>query len=331
MIRVHSLEELTFAREWGVREVIIALEDFSRWGGLPRGEAIALAQKAKQWGVRTLFQWDILMVETVFCELREQVPSLFREGGFGALRVQDAGALQWAFEKTDFPLHWIGEAGPYNLVALKKLEEFFGGRLERLVLSLQLPREKLSLYSGELHTPLELMGLGPILLYYSPRHLLQEQGTFLASSEEGAHRNFPVISNGHGTFFFHQKHHWLLEYTEDLEEWGIAHFRLEGDRAFLQRALELIQKPSPDNLGKFQRDYPVPLIRGFFHRNKSDILFSKLKNQQLEQRRDSAFGVVVSVEKGRSLGVELFETPSHSIGSEVCDSNSRGQGNCCHC
>ena len=67
-----------------------------------------------------------------------------------------------------------------------------------------------------------------------------------------------------------------------------------------------MQNPDGESLQSFQRAYPSPLIRGFFHRNKSAGLFPKLKNEALEKRREQGIGEVVGVERGCFLGVQLF-------------------------
>ena len=247
-------------------------------------------------------------------------------GDFAALRIQDPGALQWSLEHTEIPLQWIVETGTHNLLGLKKWVELTGRRLDRLVLSLQIPRSRLRQYGQELKVPLEILGIGPILLFYTPRHLLEQFGSaelreirLLATSRESAHKDFPVLSNAHGTFLFHQKHHWLLEYAEELAEMGIGHVRLElpvGD--LRDQALELLRKKNPTShvLEQFKAVYPTSLIRGFYHSNKSQGLFSKLKNEVLEKLRQEAVGQVIGVEKGCYLGVELGGKVPLEVGRE---------------
>ena len=324
VVGIDSPAQLDSLAGQGVEEVIIAVRDFSRWGKLSLAEGAELSRAARRKGTRPLLQWDLLMTETV---LRKKMPllrQLLEEGDFCALRVQDSGALQWGLEETTLPLHLIVETGNHNLSGLQEWGRLMGKRLERLVLSTQIPRKQLQLYGKKLGHPLELLGLGPILLFYTPRHLLEKFGQvskeemgMLASSEESAHKNFSVLSNAHGTFLFHQKHHWLLEHVSDLAAMGITHLRLEApSEDLLRRALELIRYPDQTSLEDFRVDYPSPLIRGFYHRNKSTVLFSKLKNQGLERFREQSIGEVIGVEKGHFLGVQLREGRQLRVGEQ---------------
>ena len=333
VLAVDLLSRLQLVAAEGIEEVIIAMGDFSRLGTLSISQGLQLARKAREWGIRPLLQWDLLMTEEVFQRQVGQLSPLLKSGEFHALRLQDAGALQWALERSDIPLHWIAETGNHNLLGLQKWVELIGTRLERLVLSCQIPREQLQLYGRELKIPLELLGLGPILLFYSPRHLLENFGhaqtqeiRLLASSEESAHKHFPVRSNRHGTFLFHQKHHWLLQYVDDLAQMGVTHLRLEveSDNMFHQ-ALQLLQSPTTASLEKFQKTYRAPLIRGFYHRNKSHQLFPKLKNEGLEKFREQAIGEVIGVERGQFLGVHLREKARLEVGQRYSIQTPEGK------
>ena len=319
---VNSLTELEIAARLGVDQVIICYRNFSRTGILSLSQGLELAQQARQRGVRPLLQWDLLMTESVLQHTQEQIKQVLGLGVFHALRVQDVGALQWALEETSHPLHWIAETGNHNLRGLQEWAKIIGERLERLVLSLEISQEGLREVANKLSIPLELLGLGPILLFYTPRHLLQnfaddasEQVKVLATSEESAHKNFPVVQNCHGTFLYHQKHHWLLQHGKELAAMGMTHLRLEVEsESLLEQALQLWSHPDPQLLEQFQANYPVPLIRGFYHRNKSQVLFSKLKNEILENLREEALGEVVGVEKGNYLGVQLREGAVLQVG-----------------
>ena len=325
VVSLDSLRELREAQGQGVKEVLVGIKDFSRLGRLSLPEGLKVAKTAREWGMRAILQWDLLMTETLF---QHKITSLsfLKEDDFHALRVQDPGALHWALENTQLPLHWNVETGNHNLRSLEKWANFIGKRLERLVLSPQIPQQHLKKYAQRLPCSLELLGLGPILLLYTPRHLLEKFGdarmkevNVLASSEESAHKNFQVRSNSHGTFLFHQKHYWLLEHVRDLSRMGITHLRLEGQGLtppLRKMALQLMKKSDPALLEKLQATYPTPLIRGFFHRNKSEGLFSKLKNEGLEKWRKQAIGEVIGVEKGHFLGVQLREGKSLKVGHQ---------------
>ena len=125
---VDSWQELRWARDQGMGEVIIAPRDFARRGMVELAEGVELARAAKGWGLRASLQWDILMTEGVFQERVAQLAQVDLSD-FCALRVQDAGALQWSLEQTELGLHWIVEAGNHNLLALERWVDYIGERL----------------------------------------------------------------------------------------------------------------------------------------------------------------------------------------------------------
>ena len=265
--RVDSLAQLSAAAAGGAGEVIVCMADFARTGQLSHAAGVELARAAWERGVRPLLQWDLLMTERVLQKKIRQISPLLDR--FSALRVQDPGALQWALECVEhgqLSLHWIAEGGNHNLVGLQKWVELIGPRLGRLVLSMQIPAPRLQHYARQLPCPLELLGIGRLLLFYTPRHLLEQFGRaeeedirLLASSEESAHNDLPVLSNRHGTFLFHQKHLWLLEQGAELEHMGITHLRLEvSDHRLLSQALRLLQNPVPAFLRSFDGTTPPP-------------------------------------------------------------------------
>ena len=313
VLSVRSLGHLHNLFQWGVGEVIVEFRSFSRLGTLSLEEGQEVARAAKSKGMKVFFQWDLLMTETEMQQQTGEILALLESGDFCALRVQDVGALQWALEKTDLPLHWIAETGNGNYAALRGWACHIGARLERLVLSIEIPKESLKLYASKLNVSLEILGLGPILLFYTPRHLLGKFGDAAqqdlrasADCDENVHKGLQVLSNTHGTFLFHQKHHGTLPYSKELEQMGLTHVRLAPKTQELeQMALGLLRDPTESRQQEFKRHYPTGLMRGFYHRNKSHVLFAKLKNEDLEQHRQQALGEVIGVEKKGLLGIQL--------------------------
>src|SRR5690606_27249455 len=124
-----------------------------------------------------------------------------------AIRALDPGIMQFLFEATDKPLHFVADTGNHNLIGLKRWESYFDNRLERLVLSIELSRESLKTIIPSLKTPCELLVLGRILLFHSPRALLAPLAGPVAdpawleavgASEESPHKGFPLIENKQG-------------------------------------------------------------------------------------------------------------------------------------
>lgn len=298
-----SIHDLGILKEENHDEVILGHRDFSRFGKLSNESFIELATGARSLGMRVVFEWDILMTENVFAHLIGEIKKL--EGHFDVLRVQDPGALEWSLKNTQLPLQFIAENANRNLEALNGWCEYIGDRLDRLVLSIELSRSTLAEFVSKLKVPCELLGLGRILLFYTPRNLLSglnggekfrfnDEISALGESEESPHKGFPIVENKHGTFMFHIKEFCLLEFRQELAELGLSHFRID----LRWEGLNLIK-----DLDNLKETYPQDLMKGFFLVNKTDVLFPKLKNSRLQKREGNYLGEVVEAEKSKHLAI----------------------------
>jgi putative protease len=309
-----NLHELSLLKDLGYEEVILEARTLARFGTLSKEKFILLSTRARELGLRVLLEWDILMTEDVFHSKTAVLVDLLPFSD--AIRVQDPGALHWVIEKTDKPIHFIAENGNHNLKSLKGWIELSLGRLERIILSIELSKDALQSYLRELTTPCELLGLGRILLFYTPRPLLSalipekislnEDLMALGESEESPHKGFPVHENEHGTFMFHIKEFCLLDFSSELREYGLSFLRI--DQRFekpskLQEITHLAKNLTSDQFEEFKSLYPQDLMRGFYLVNKTDVLFPKLKNSRLQNREGSFVGEVLEVEKGSHLAI----------------------------
>ncbi|MFL5786180.1 MAG: U32 family peptidase [Bacteriovoracaceae bacterium] len=309
--------DLSLLKNSGFTEVILGMREYSRFGRLDAGNFLKLAADATRLGMRVIFDWDILMTEETFQKTLTELPVYLELAD--AVRVQDPGAFHWTLNHTTLPVHFIAESGNHNLEALKGWCEAAGERMERIVLSIELSRDSIREYCEKLPVPCELLGLGRILLFYSPRSLLSplnpekigvnEDIEALGESEESPHKGFPVLENRHGTFMFHIKEFCLIDYASDLEKLGLSWLRI--DQRFNERnfSAEVVKVVNRDGMFEnFKAEYPQDLMRGFYHVNKSDVLFPKLKNMRLQNRSGDFIGEVLEAEKGSHLAI-LVKNP----------------------
>lgn len=309
-----SLHELNILKDRGIEEVILGHKDLNRFGKLNDSEFRSLASRAKELNLRVLLEWDILMTEDIFLTKVSKVHSLIEFSS--AIRVQDPGALNWAIENTNLPLQFIAENGNHNLQALKGWVELARGRMERVVLSIELSKDAIATYVKALNVPCELLGFGRILLFYTPRPLLSalvpdkvvqnEEIAALGESEESPHKGFPLVENQHGTFMFHIKEFCLLEYAHDLKALGLSYFRIDQRWESPSKLIEivsLIENFSQTMFDAFKEKYSQDLMRGFYLVNKTDVLFPKLKNSRLQKREGNYVGEVLEAEKSSHLAI----------------------------
>ena len=309
IIHPENSEQLNHCRQEGFEEVILSPASLSRLGRHSSEECWQLALSAKEKGLRTFLEWDILMGESQWQELRQTTLETLPWQLFDAIRVQDKGALNYLLERPELPpLHLILETGNHNLEGVKKILSECSGRVERVVLSLELPRERVVQAVRELPVPVEILGLGKILLYYSPRQLIGPSRQAKAHSLEGPHRNLPVISNEHGTFLFHSRDRFILHLAPELAKEGLEALRIDlrfGENFSL---LPLIARsttgtPDPEAIEKLRHYWPAPLTQGFFRHNRTDLPFKNLKNSALPPRDHHYIGEVLEVAKGHHTAV----------------------------
>ena len=308
-----NLHELNVIKSQGLVEVILEPKSLSRFGKLSNDEFIVLADRCSQLGLRVLLEWDILMTENVFVSKINDVKLLLPYTS--ALRVQDPGALHWAIENTDRPLQFIAENGNHNLKALQGWIELAEGRIERIVLSIELSKSTIEEYTLKLKTPCELLVFGRILLFYTPRPLLSslssealahnEEIAAVGESEESPHKGFPLVENTHGTFMFHIKEFCLIEYAHELRAMGLSYLRIDQrwEKSYITEIINLILNFDVLGFDAFKELYHQDLMRGFYLVNKTDILFPKLKNSRLQKREADYVGEILEVEKGSHLAI----------------------------
>lgn len=309
-----SLHDLNVLKDQGYEEVILEPKSLSRFGKLNAEDFISLSNRAKELGLRVLLEWDILMTENVFTQKVEELKPLLPYTD--AIRVQDHGALNWALENTDRPLQFIAENGNHNIRALQGWIKLSEGRLERIVLSIELSKATIQEYVKTLTVPCELLGFGRILLFYTPRPLLSalapeklahnEEIAALGESEESPHKGFPIVENQHGTFMFHIKEFCLVDFASELKDMGLQFFRIDQrweTPSRLTEVTDLIRNFEAEKFEAFKESYSQDLMRGFYLVNKTDVLFAKLKNSRLQKREGNYIGEVLEAEKGSHLAI----------------------------
>lgn len=321
----NTSHDLSVLKNSGFEEVILGMRQFSRFGKLDEKTFGKLAADATVLGLRVVFDWDILMTEDTFRKCVAEIEPYLELAD--VLRVQDPGAYHWSLTNSDIPLQFIAESGNHNLEALLGWCEAGKGRLERMILSIELSRDSLREYCEKLPVPCELLAIGRILLFYSPRSLLSplnperigvnEEIHALGESEESPHKGFPVLENRHGTFMFHIKEFCLLEYASDLEKIGLSWIRIDqrfNERNFTPEAVLVARREKM--FESFREEYPQDLMRGFYHVNKSDVLFPKLKNVRLQNRQGDYIGEVLEAEKASHLAILVKSSRGLKVGDK---------------
>jgi putative protease len=313
-------------------EFIVEHVELSRFGKLTTKEVNHAAARLKEHGFKISLEWDILMSETVFNQkvhTLEQIDLIL----FDSIRAQDPGAIEYVVDKLECHISLILETGNHNLIGIQNWIDHCQGRVDRVILSVELDKKTLSHYSQSLDLPIEFLALGRILIFYTPRNLLSallpeddekkkvslisnEFLTATGESEESPHRGFPLVENSHGTFMFHIKRLNLLDSLKDLDECGISVVRVDT-RFEEDKNIDLILKTlETSDATEFKAAYGFDSIRGYFNINKTDVLFKKLKNSRLQRKDESYVGEVLETNKGNYMAIMIRKT-SLKIGDEL--------------
>ncbi|GAC1457287.1 MAG: hypothetical protein NVS2B14_05030 [Chamaesiphon sp.] len=295
-----------------LEEILLEPLLLARQGKLSENRVHSLASAAVERGLRPVLVWDILMPEHIMQNVCQQLMQ-WNLGQFGAIRVCDPGAAQWLkIHFPQMPLQLIVETGNHNLESLWGWCEIFSQSLERLVLSIELPGEKLVEYCQKLPVACELLGVGQILLFYSPRSLLAEHllnpqkedfdGEIEATAAfaETPNRHFPTLETVHGTFMFLDKDQFILDKLDLLRTAGLHTLRLdlrhlsrEDDVAVdIDRICHQLLADPTSVRDTWPRETRAP----FFNANRTTAVFPRMKSKPSKYQNNSALAEVLAGE-----------------------------------
>jgi putative protease len=313
-----DIQECAKAR--ALDEVLIEPATLSREGRLTIAEAEALAKEATAQNLTPILVWDILMTNDEFARKCEVVRGM-NTASFSAIRTQCPGAAAWVREYLpEMKLHIVLENSNHNLPALKRWVADL--RPERVVLSTQIPEDRLIQICKELDTQCEILGAGKILLFYSKRKLLQtnfgdtDDATDASwiyadsASEESSSRPFPTIENEHGTFMYLNKDHFILDTLSRLREGGMHTVRIDlrdlQEKTHSARGISDLIEHVVEQAPGLDTRWGRPTSAPFFKRNRTDKQAARMKPLTRLLRDENCLGEVVSVEREEVIGLLTF-------------------------
>lgn len=307
-------------------EIILSCQQISAAASSTLDKMNALIMRAQQAKIEKIcIEWDSLMTTPQLRDQWEVIISLPWQHLY-ALRVRDQGALELASTHDQIRrVHFLAEAGHRNFRGLEVYLHRYAPKLTRLVFSPEIPQLQLQHWSQHLSCEKEILGFGKILLFSSPRPLLEFQAKAQFSellnqagqdiwqaqgnSEESPHRGFFFFQGPKGLLMFLPKELSLLPYLSEIKQAGITHIRLdwrfEARDVFAEKIISLFKNYTEDSYLAFKQHYPAPLIPGFFLANQTDRQFKNLKNTRLSRSGDNFFGEVKDVRKGEYVVIQV--------------------------
>jgi putative protease len=316
---VFALNNLDHIKETDFKEIIIGIKEWSRVGRFSLNQLPEIIKISQEKKCKLIIEWDIIMTEDELEKIKLEVKPFLSEANC-VWRVQDVGALKWLKDQAgSFLIQPVLETGHHNFLALEAHLLFLENKLDRLILSSEIPFSILSSWLLKLKVPVEILVFGRIQLFYSPRKLLsplkmeQAHDEWLEASgesEESPHKGFPVVENRHGTFMYHIKDLSLLSEKEFFIANPNLYYRvdlrhIQYDLNYLKKIHSYFETFDEETLTEIQKNYSIDCTRGFSRVNKTDILFPKLKNHRLAREDEDYVGEVIDVIKDLGLVVQV--------------------------
>lgn len=293
-----------------VHEVLIEPQALAREGRLTISQSIELAAYARAKTLSPVLVWDILMTEEEFLECTKVVLAL-TANTFDAIRVQCMGAARFVNEHLpSTPIQLIAETANCNLPTLQLWTRILGRQLNKIILSIQLPGEKIEEYVQALPVPCEVLGAGRILLFYSRRNLLQRNfgdldeswREVLAETENSGNRPYPVIDNVHGTFMYLDKDQYIFHKIDALEGARPAFLRIDlrhlSEFPHSAHDIRRIASAALEQPEQLRASWPRPTIAPFFKSNLTTKQFKRLKSEVQYNRDEKCLAEIVGTERG---------------------------------
>ena len=317
---IHSKADFEICLNEALEEIIFEHHSLSCLGELDTKSVLEMLGHWKKAGRKALLQWDLIHDEAAFQEATSVLKELPLEE-FYAVRVQDLGAANWLRNHySHLKIQWIVEGSNHNLKGLMRWSEFLKPQLDRMILSSEIPETILQQCITKLTQDCEILGIGSVNLFYSPRHLLsplkanEEETTKTIrasiSTEETPHLKLETVESRHGTFLFHDRDLFLLEHFSKLEELGLKFFRLDlrnSGMNWLPTILKLNPKDK-EAIKKMKKKWPRKTFQGFFRANRTDKALARMKNPFRVNNSFRPVAEVLEASKNHHLALQIKQS-----------------------
>ena len=163
--QIYSEDELNYFISNGINDLILAPKDLSRRGSLSLQDTKILLEKAYKLKANIYIQADLIISQNNLSDIINKLESLPLNKA-SAIRIQDIGLAHYISLKNLIKIHLICETGNYNVQAILAYKKQLKN-ISRFVLSGEVPGFQLKKWIEKNDVEMELLVLGPILLFYS--------------------------------------------------------------------------------------------------------------------------------------------------------------------
>jgi hypothetical protein len=307
-----------------ITEILLQTRSFCRCGGIEDHDLATVTGILKQSGKRIVLAWDCLSKDREINEAAGKLERFIKQ--FDAIRFLDPGI--GSFLKTNFPdceLELSLEHGSFNKHAILSWIKTFLPQLTRVVLSNQLPFFVIESLRSLITVEMELLGYGPLEIFYSRRKLLTKQlvssnrfsNKLTLASDDRPNQKNQVFQTEKGTIVYYDKRLNIFEHHNEIGMAGINVLRLEYlYQDELKQLVEILEDPNwVKSLGLQKQG---EFIQGFFDNNLSHKLFTELSNKHLIFQKETQAGVILETVKQHYCIIRLDQPTTLPQSIEIC-------------
>ncbi len=303
IVNLKRQEDLDGVLSLPADNILVQPAGYSRNGGVGLAEIGDILARIASQGKKAILAWDGLFCESEvndkFLKIEASLPSFdairFLDPGIGRLLNTECSDL-----KTELSL----EHGSLSKVAILTWVELFKPGIEKVILSSQIPLERLQSITPDISVKTEIMGFGPLEMFYSNRKLLNRipepdkalEERWKIASEDRPDQLNQIFQSERGTLVFYDKLLNIMYLGDRLEEAGIDALRLEYQTTEqLEQIGDILMRSS----AKEEFDIPDEIIEtgGFIRDNRSNEHFVKLTNRYLKRKIEHKIGEILESAK----------------------------------
>lgn len=306
-INLKSFSDLDFIKDFPVSSVLLQTKLFSRTGNIEIEEIAEILPELQLRNIRCVLAWDIVAKDEEIDNHLVLLNPLVKK--CNTIRVLDPGiALALKENFSNIEIEFSFEHSGLNHISVVEWLNSLGSTVKKVILSGQTPIPDLKEICSYLSIETEVLGYGPIEIFYSRRRLLEgienEPDLKLASRDRPSQLN-PVICKALGTTVFYDKYLNILPFMNELEAIGIDWIRFEyltlNDLQIIRELLTTRKNSAFSSSEGFDE------TKGFITQNTTDELFKKLTNAHLSGSIEKKIGVILESAKNRFCIVRLDE------------------------
>ena len=289
-------------------EILIYPAALSKYGNFELSDFAAGLPDLK--GRKLVLVWDLLPDDEQLLEqsliLKSWLKFFKQSSQIISIRFQDPGVGFFLQQNhPDLKLQLSLERFSHNLHSASCWEKIFQPQLEKIILSNLTPLSTIQEWLKTIKTPTELLGIGRLEIFYSPRKLVSGVANFANgenASQDSIQQQLKIesidrlgswnglVQNSRGSVLFNAKDICVLDCLTDIKAAGVDFLRLEPYQleqfAFIEKAL----KTNWDILANL---WGTNHIAGFLKVNRTDAQFRMLKNKNLKAEDKEEIGVVI--------------------------------------